>query len=125
MTATDQPTVPAHLSPRLAAVERMLAEVQELKKGVVTPTLRVQRGLPDSAEDAYRALTRIGGGLYDLRRLIQEEEGIRRNPELDWYTGPTSTDPAPWKRWHVDCGGQVEVVEDADLCARCWSRAGS
>lgn len=37
--------------------------------------------------------------------------------ELDWYYGPTDTDPDPGKMWHRGCGGEVHAVEGGYICS--------
>lgn len=38
---------------------------------------------------------------------------------LDWFYGPTVTDPDPGNMWHRNCGGRVLVIEEGFICLGC------
>jgi len=39
--------------------------------------------------------------------------------KLDWFYGPTKTDPDPGKMWHRGCGGEVWYLSDGLICSKC------
>lgn len=38
---------------------------------------------------------------------------------MNWYYGPTLTDPEPGKMWHAVCLGEVLIIDGAYICAKC------
>ena len=38
---------------------------------------------------------------------------------LDWFYGPTATDPDPAKQWHRNCGGEVWFIDGGFICSKC------
>lgn len=40
-------------------------------------------------------------------------------PGLNWHYGPTADNPDPGRRWHYDCGGEVMLIDDGEICMLC------